>query len=534
MRILFKTYWLLCFLLINQLLIAQTINNNIERTFSNPSASARPWVSWYWKQTVISKEGITADLEAMKEAGIGGAYLVPVKDTVSSSLFQPTVRQLTPEWWKLIAFATQEARRQHLKLAMHISDGFALAGGSWITPELSMQKLVWTKSYIEGGREIKMSLEKPAMMAGFYKDIAVFAYPANSANAFSEFVLVPTVTTSNGSKAPFLCFPGDGTESFKSDTSCWIQYKYPEPFTCRSIRIHSVGNNYEAQRLIIQTSDDGTHFTTLTQMEPPRHGWQDADEDVTHVIPAMTAKYFRFVYNKEGSETGAEDPDAAKRKPSLKIMGLYLSDEPLIHQYESKNGSVWRISKGTTDQQVPDSSAVPLKNIINISGNMDTAGKLHWTAPSGNWVIVRIGHTSTGHINATGGEGKGLECDKFNPNAIKLQFDNWFAKAFEKTDKNTVKQVLKVFHVDSWECGRQNWSTVFLTEFKKRRGYDLFPYLLTMTGVPVQNAQTSEKILYDVRQTIAELINDVFYVTLNKLAHEKGSSFSTESIAATR
>ncbi|MEI9956007.1 MAG: glycosyl hydrolase [Ferruginibacter sp.] len=81
--------------------------------------------------------------------------------------------------------------------------------------------------------------------------------------------------------------------------------------------------------------------------------------------------------------------------------------------------------------------------------------------------------------------------------------------------------MLKIFHVDSWECGSQNWSPVFASEFKKRRGYDMMPYLLTMTGVPVGDAATSEKFLHDVRQTIAELISDVFYVTLNNLAHKK-------------
>ena len=81
----------------------------------------------------------------------------------------------------------------------------------------------------------------------------------------------------------------------------------------------------------------------------------------THAIPATTAKYFRFVYDKEGSEPGAEDLDAAKWKPSLKVMGIYLSDEPVINQYESKNGSVWRVSENTTTEQVPINAAVPLK-----------------------------------------------------------------------------------------------------------------------------------------------------------------------------
>ncbi len=36
------------------------------------------------------------------------------------------------------------------------------------------------------------------------------------------------------------------------------------------------------------------------------------------------------------------------------------------------------------------------------------------------------------------------------------------------------------------------------------------PYLLVMTGTPVTDAATSEKILHDVRETLAELVNDVF------------------------
>ncbi len=513
--------------------VSQIIRTDLEKNFLNPSASAKPWVFWYWMNAAVSKEGIATDLEAMKQVGVGGAYLMPIKDTSSAIPFQPTARQLTPEWWRLVKFAMQEARRLNLKLAMHVSDGFALAGGPWITPQLSMQKLVWTKTYIKADITTEIKLTKPRSNENYYNDIAIFAYPANSSNAFSNLSLIPGVTTSNGEHASFLPDITNQKESFKTDTTCWIEYTYPQSFTCRSIKIHTGGNNYQAQRLIVQTSDDGINFKTIIRLEPPRHGWQDVDEDVTHSIPVATAKYFRFVFNKEGSEPGAEDLDAAKWKPSLKVMGIYLSDEPVIHQYESKNGSIWRVSKNTMQEQLPDTLCVPLKSIINLSGKMDNDGSLHWKPESGNWVIVRIGHTSTAHKNETGGAGKGLECDKFNPVAIKLQFDNWFAKAFGKTDKDLAKEVLKVFHVDSWECGSQNWSPVFANEFKKRRGYDLTPYLLSMTGVPLENTATSEKFLHDVRETIAELVNDVFYVTLNKLAHEKGCSFSAESIAPT-
>lgn len=505
-----------------------------EKNFSNPPATARPWVFWYWMNAAVSKQGITADLEAMKQVGIAGAYLMPIKDTTSPPLFQPTARQLSPEWWGLVKFAMQEAKRLKLQLAMHVSDGFALAGGPWITPELSMQKLVWTKTWLKKGKAINALLPKPETKEGYYKDIEVLAYPVKTGNDFRGQPLIPTVTTSNNTRADFLADKHNQKETFRSDTICWIQYNYSEPFTCRRVRIHTGGNNYQSHRLIVQASNDGINFSTITRLEPPRHGWQDTDEDVTHAIPNTTATHFRFIYNKEGSEPGSEDLDAAKWKPGLKVMGIYLSDEPVINQYEGKNGSIWRVSKNTTKEQVPDSMAIPLNSVINITGMMSADGILNWAPPfDANWVIVRIGHTSTGHTNATGGGGIGLECDKFNTAAIKMQFDNWFGKVFEKTDKNLAKEVLKIFHVDSWECGSQNWGTNFPAEFKKRRGYDLKPYLLAMTGVPLEDATASEKFLRDVRQTIAELINDVFYKTLNRLAHEKGCQFSAESVAPT-
>jgi hypothetical protein len=162
---------------------------------------------------------------------------------------------------------------------------------------------------------------------------------------------------------------------------------------------------------------------------------------------------------------------------------------------------------------------------------MDSTGHLKWKVPPGSWTIIRIGHTSTGHKNETGGGGKGLECDKFNPAAIKVQFDNWFGKMFQKIPG--ASDVLKIFHVDSWECGSQNWSPVFREEFKKRRGYDLYSYLPVMAGVPVESVDVSERFLHDIRETIIELLHDNFYVTLANLAHEKGCAFTAESVAPT-
>ncbi len=519
---------------LTDIISAQTENSGqLEEVFKAPPESARPWVLWYWMHGAVSKEGITADLEGIQKNGIGGVYLACIYDTVARIPFDKPARQLSPEWWGMVNHAMKECKRLGLKMAFHVSDGFALAGGPWIKPEQSMQKLVWTKTYIKASDEAGIQLEQPETKEGFYKDVAVYAYPANSANAFSETVTIPSVTTSTGEKAPYLAFPGDDSKTFRSDSSCWIQYKYPKPFTLRSLTTHTGSRQYQAQRFIVQSSNDGIVFNTIIKLIPPRHGWQNDDEDNTFSIPPTTAKYFRFVFDKEGTEAGSEDLDAAKWKPTLKVTGIYLSDEPVINQYQAKNASVWRVAENTTDQMIDAADAVPFKNIINLTQKMDKEGNLKWKPSSGEWVVVRIGHTSTGHTNATGGAAKGLECDKFDPAAIQLQFDNWYAKAFEKTDPGLAKEVLKIFYIDSWEAGSQNWNKTFAAEFKKRRGYDLMPYLLVMTGTPINDAATSEKILHDVRETLAELVNDVFYVTLRKLADQKSLGFTAENVAPT-
>jgi len=503
----------------------------LARIFAQQNENAKPWVFWYWIKAGVSKAGITADLEAMKANGIGGAYLMSIQGPDKTPLYSPPSVQLTPEWWQMVEFAMNEAKRLDLKLGMHVSDGFALAGGPWITPELSMQKVVWTKINTSNSNR-KIILPQPGSTQNYYKDIAVYAYPSPVGEGISTRTVIPKITASNGGDASGLIQPGN-KKNFGANEPCYIQYEFEKPFTCRKVTIKVGGNNYQAQRLGIEVSNDGKNYRSVGRLEAPRHGWQDTDEDVTHAIVPTTAKFFRFIYDKNGSEPGAEDLDAAKWKPSLKLVNLELSSEAQINQFEGKNGSVWRVSKRSTEMEIAKSLCVPLNKIINLTAKLKPDGTLNWKAPKGNWTILRVGHTSTGHTNATGGGGTGLECDKFNPDAVKLQFDKWYGEALKHGGPEIAKKVLSVFHVDSWECGSQNWSPLFKAEFLKRRGYDLTPYLPIMTGLPVESANVSENFLYDIRKTIAELVVDQFYKTLAKLAKEQGVTFTAESVAPT-
>jgi hypothetical protein len=507
--------------------------DQLKQVFLHPPEAAKPWVFWYWMYGAVTREGVTADLQSMKDAGIGGAYLMPIKSVTNPPMIPNPVAQLTPEWWAMVKFTMQEADRIGVKLAMHDCDGFALAGGPWITPEFSMQKVVTSKTFVTGAKVYHDTLPVPPHYKNYYKDIEVLAYPTLPGEGTSSYDAQPKITVSlPNTDVQYLGVRGN-KKSFSTPEACWLKMEFDQPFTCRSLVIHTAASNYQSERLLVEASQDGEHYFNVTRLAPPRHGWQDGDAEITNTIPTTTAKYFRFTYDKTGSEPGAEDLDFAKWKPSLKISGIELSSEPKLHQYESKTGEVWRISKSTTTAQLPNELCVPKDKIINITNKFGADGKLNWNAPAGNWTILRIGHTSTGHTNATGGAGNGLECDKFSPEAATIQFNNWFGEAIKHGGPDLAKRVLKIFHIDSWECGSQNWSPIFAAEFRKRRGYDLLPYLPLMAGVPIQSAEESEKVLRDVRETIAQLMVHNFYGTMAKLAHQKGCTFTAESVAPT-
>ena len=513
---------------------------SLREQFQNPSDEAKPWTFWYWMYGVVSKEGITADLEAMKHAGLGGTYLMPIKGIHEGVQYDGKAQQLTPEWWEMVRFSMEEADRLGLKLGMHICDGFALAGGPWITPKESMQKVVWSDTIVDGGKLNALRLPQPEAYENYYEDIALFALPVEDAadEMPAKITCVNLATANNVKSAQTVNMDAAGI--IRSSYPCYIQYEYKQAFTCRNIEIVLNGNNYQAHRLKVMASDDGVNYRFVKQLVPVRQGWQNTDENSTHSIPATTARYFRFYWTPEGSEPGSEDMDAAKWKPNLKIKQLRLHQEARLNQWEGKAGLVWRVAESTREEEIGKEDCYSLSQVINLTGQYKNAPASHSkektitaVLPKGKWKLLRMGHTATGHTNATGGGGKGLECDKFNPRTVRKQFDNWFAQAFVKTHPEVARRVLKYMHVDSWECGSQNWSDSFAKEFRTRRGYDLLPYLPLLAGIPMESAGRSEEILRDVRTTIAELVVDVFYQVLSDCAKEYDCQFSAECVAPT-
>ena len=480
-------------------------------SLSQANNTTKPWTFWYWMYGAVSEAGIRADLKAMKDVGLGGCYLMPIRGAKERPEYQGAADALSEEFWRMADCALAQADSLGLGVGIHVCDGFALAGGPWISPEESMQKIVFCDTVVSGGfRHFRMP--KPQHNEDYYEDIAVYAIPVDVPLSTPKATL---------SYSPKVTINANGV--ICADEPCWIQYEFDKPTLIRNIEIEPSGTNIQCQRLTIKTSLDGRTFKTIKQLTPPRQGWQNTGFNTTFSIPPTRAKYFRFEWTPEGTEPGAEDLDAAKWKAVLRLKDIKFRSWPLIDNWEGKAGYVWRIAPETPNEDVPVSDYLSPSDLIRgeIVGNL-----VEIDLPKGQWRILRMGHTSTGHTNATAGGAKGLECDKFSQEAVSKQVDSWLGLFMQRPNHKTIKYL----HVDSWECGSQNWSRNFAQEFKRRRGYDILPLLPVYAGVPMMGA---EKTLRDIRKTINELINEVFFVTVAQKAKEYGVGFSSESVAPT-
>ena len=507
--------------------------------FSRGEDTTKPWTFWYWMYGAVSEQGIKADLQAMKDVGLGGCYLMPIRGAAERPEYQGTADALSENFWHMVDYALAQADSLGLGMGIHVCDGFALAGGPWIKPEESMQKIVFCDDIFVGSvqdmvhRNGGLVLPRPKGIDDYYEDIATFAIPLTrlSFHPFPyNFDLQRDIE-----KVPFILsstMTRNAKGIFAASEPAWIQFDLGAQRLFTNIEIAANGTNMQAQRMMIEVSDDGVDFRCVKQLVPPRQGWQNYDYNTTFTFPPTEARYWRLSWTPKRTKPGSEDLDAAKWRPRLGLKNAVFYSQPRIDNWEGKAGYVWRIAPDANPKELPDSICWKQDEIaqLTLEGDRVTGYSLQ-SMDNSTYIyrIVRIGHTSTGYTNATAGGAKGLECDKFSSETVSKQVDSWFGLFKQRPHADVVKYL----HVDSWECGSQNWSRNFAQEFKSRRGYDLIPWLPVMIGIPIESAAKSDQVLRDIRRTINDLINEKFFATVKQKAQEYGIQLSSESVAPT-
>jgi hypothetical protein len=172
--------------------------------------------------------------------------------------------------------------------------------------------------------------------------------------------------------------------------------------------------------------------------------------------------------------------------------------------------------------------AIERGGIVDLTSRLRHDGKLKWKVPAGNWIILRVGYTPKDQENHPAPpEGTGLECDKFTPAALDAHWAGFVQNLVTEAGPLAGKTFNNVL-IDSYEVGGQNWSANFRAEFKKRRGYDPRLLLPAFSGRVVDNMDVSERFLWDVRRTIADLFAENYYGHFAQLCHQYGLLASFE------
>ncbi len=370
--------------------LAADAAGELEAGFLRPPDSARPRAYWFVMDGNFNRAGITADLEAMKRVGLGGVLFMEVDVGIPKG----PVKFMSPPWRELFRHANAEAARLGLEITMPASPGWTGSGGPWVKPEQSMQKLVSSETNLAGPQRFADALPQPPTVAGFYRDVAVLAFPT------------------------------------------------------------------------------------------PARPYRIADIE-------EKAVYHRGHFSSE---------------PGVKAFLPSPAEYPPL----------------------PTDQVIARDRIVDLTAHLDAQGRLTWDVPPGRWTVLRFGHTSTGATTRPAPvPGLGLECDKFDRAALEAHFNAFLGQLLADIGPLTGRSLVAL-HIDSWEMGPQNWTAKFREEFQRRRGYDLLRYLPVMTGRVVGSLEVSERFLWDVRQTITDLIAENHAGYLAELAHRHGLGLSIE------
>lgn len=495
-----------------------------EDAFRRPPASARPYTWWHWMNGNITAEGITRDLEAMARVGVGGFQLFQV----GTGIPKGPVAYGSAEHLKLLEHAAREAMRLGMEFDLHNCPGWCSSGGPWITPEYAMQQLAWSETYVRGGQRVQVKLLQPLARLNFYRDAFVIAFPSleGETQAFQERVVRLSAGTGDVDRSILGEGSAQGVEVRPGSQGepAFLLLEFAEPFEARSVLLASAGipggppgaGFGQAGAIRLEASDDGKQFRTVATLRAGGAGFGAATAPVPAIaeFAPVRARFFRLLF-------------PAPRR----VMQLRLSSAARIPGWVFKANFARPAGSAPAAEPVgaiPSGSVIDPEKVLDLTAYMKASGELEWDAPAGNWTVLRLGWTPTGRTNHPGPDGGvGLECDKYSAAAMDFHFNHFFGPLLAALRPLAEKGLAGAL-IDSYEVGMQNWTPEFPKEFEKRRGYDLRRYLPAMTGRIVGSLEISERFLWDVRRTQADLMSDNYYGRFAELCRKHGFKAYTE------
>ena len=483
--------------------------DQLTNIFHHPPQSAKPWVYWYWMNGNITHEGIEADLKAMSDVGVGGAYLMDI-----GNLPPGDVLYGSDEWFDLVGHAVKVSKELDIDLGFH-SPGWSQSGGPWITAEMSMKELTWTETIFKGGVK-QISLTKPKARLGFYRDIAIVAFPCEEYDSWITNDLNPIVTTVDGSPLD------DSKLLFDSDVQTYA--------TLPSLFDIKLSDRKQIQSLTIRANvRNGSYKAIISAWDDQNNCYVEVGECSSNIVGPFSSNISDLCFKP--IVTDRIRVELSSKQAIIEEISLSASSR--ITRWSAKAG--FCAEDITIEQNRNISSKLPLYNVINPDSIIILTDKLRddgltidCDLPDGNWVILRMGYIPTGvEVYPAPVGGSGLECDKMSKVASGFHYKSFISPLLERVDKIHGGSI-KFHHLDSYEAGWQNWTDGCQSQFTLYHNYDIIDWIPALMGRIIKNRESTERFLWDFRNAIGNAFVDNHFQHLVDMSHQDSLLFSNE------
>ena len=469
----------------------ESSGEKLQENFQRVPESHRVAVYWYWMSDNISVEGVEHDLEAMKKAGIGRAFIGNIWE---GSIPAGPHKVLSDGWWEVMHAALKKATELDIEIGIFNCPGWSQSGGPWVTPQESMRYLAGAQTTVTGNGGMQ-TLQLPPLPKDA-RDERVLAYPNMSDRYVSQTVDVHRTA---------------GADQQQDVT-------FDEPVSVRSITFETPG--YMLVNVIIQALVNDEYVTLKTVHLDRTNAALNVgfvpQSPIVVALPDTETKDVRLVFTGGPSDfdvrvTVSTEP-RVERFAEKSLAKMFQTPLPMWGEY------MWP----TAAEPSEDDLMVQPVEVMDITDKLAEDGTLTWEVPDGTWTILRTGLAPTLTTNAPASpEATGLEVDKMSRQHVATHFDAFLGEILRRipaADRKSFKIVVE----DSYETGGQNWTDDMIDVFRARYHYDPVPYLPVLYGQVIGSQDQSERFLWDLRRLVADRVAYDYVGGLREVSNKHG------------
>ncbi len=131
--------------------VASLAAQRSQRTWPAITAESKPWTRWWWQGSAVDRRSLTAELDALAAAAIGGVEVTPIYGVRGAE--DRFIQYLSPQWMAMLDHTLQEATRLKMGVDMATGTGWPF-GGPWVDDDIAPRSIAHKTWTLAGGERL--------------------------------------------------------------------------------------------------------------------------------------------------------------------------------------------------------------------------------------------------------------------------------------------------------------------------------------------------------------------------------------------